>query len=572
MRRRALRADRRGGRIGSSLQDFRDAVASRGADAMAEALIARHNKRMLNLAGAADSLSPEVLAPLTPLFPMDVIAGQLGMPPSRHPSDYGDSWLAHLGWGMDSAAVAARYLLCGQIVGASIVCRSQLERWTANVAADEGMPRLENESTVEWMDKVMASAAATERIIGAGPIGSESELLSDEHAGEHEKGVGGDFAAMSELLHGRGDLLGLVHWEARHLLDPSAKPAETSLEILLRPIRLSLRRVRVGLSTAAEDRSLTQFAGLLRSVIDSKYDALGLRNSQAMLFPLEPMALSDEGVERAMEGLVARYSRALRTPIDDNRPADTPPEILPALAFAERRYRALLWARRALTFEKRMLGDSFDADGLAATMTEMVFAAECAGVLAGWIQEERSDREVSDAFVVASSAMRSTVWMWLEDDDRAMGCARTVLEMIARLRVWRTKRQRAQRLEAENRTTPRDWVEAAGWRRLLILNRALGELAHGAPARDVARARETLVLLQLGAETEIATRIGRTHAVVLLTHLLQVECGRWTEELDATLGTCYWEITRLDPSNLESGIEPLLRHAWTFNTAKRTST
>lgn len=561
--RHAGKADRRGLRVGTTLSAHVDAVRRRGADGLAEALIARHNRRMANLNGAARHFSPNAFAVLHPMMIMDTASWQLGQRVLKHPCDYGATWLEHLGWAADSASIAIRYLLCGQVIAASVVARSQLERWTENASVNAQMPQLEGEATAAWIDRLMSPVEESGRVLEQpeAPIAVASEVGTLFSDAANPEPVGQDYEAMSEVLHGRGPLLSLVRWEAQGLLAPGTQPSADEIGGVLRPLQVALRRVREGLAAAALDRGYSFTAERLATVTEVRNDGVAIQNVQALLFPLEPMALNSESLARA-SGEVADQYRA----IVEGRPGpDLPAEVIPALAFGERRYRAHHFSRRALQHEAAVLGEKFDDEAISETLTEMVFAAECSASLASWVEPERI--ELSDAFAAGSSALRSTVWMWLEDDDRAMGCGRTVLEMVARLRTFRLKPQKAAQLAAQPRTTPRDWIDAAGWRRLSLLNSALGDLAH-APRR-AASARQTLVMLQIDPDSELASKTGRTSAVNMLIFLLQVECGRWVDSLDATLGAAFWEVVRLDPTTADQGLEPIMRHAWNLRTARR---
>jgi hypothetical protein len=135
-----------------------------------------------------------------------------------------------------------------------------------------------------------------------------------------------------------------------------------------------------------------------------------------------------------------------------------------------------------------------------------LLTSEVAGLLCAWSGEGC----VSGAAAAISTSIRSAYWLWLEDDDRALGVLRTTLEQTARLRTWRRRPHKAQKLEASERTTPRDWLEAAGWRRLEALNRALGEMAHARIGSRWHGARALLAQLQpsFSAETSIYTARG----------------------------------------------------------------
>lgn len=84
--------------MGTTLAAHADAVRRRGADGLAEALIARHNRRMANLDATARHFSPNAFAVLHPLLVMDTASWLLGQRVLKHPCDYGATWLEHLGW------------------------------------------------------------------------------------------------------------------------------------------------------------------------------------------------------------------------------------------------------------------------------------------------------------------------------------------------------------------------------------------------------------------------------------------------------------------------------------------
>ncbi|HKR49384.1 MAG TPA: hypothetical protein VJT72_07355 [Pseudonocardiaceae bacterium] len=125
--------------------------------------------------------------------------------------------------------------------------------------------------------------------------------------------------------------------------------------------------------------------------------------------------------------------------------------------------------------EAQQTGKPIDAGYLIGRENRLVIVAEVLALIGLW----RTDCENAQAAAaVASSALRSAFWLWLEDDDRAMGILRIALESLARLRTWFRNERKATKLQSRMKTTPRDWLDAAGWSRLQSLNLALGELAH----------------------------------------------------------------------------------------------
>lgn len=160
-----------------------------------------------------------------------------------------------------------------------------------------------------------------------------------------------------------------------------------------------------------------------------------------------------------------------------------------------RRLRAIAWAIKAFDEEKQQVG-RLNPEVIETKEFAYVIIAETAGVLARWL-----GGSISDALVAASGALRAAYWLWLEDDDRSMILARTVVEQAARLRTWRLKPEKAALLEVQP-TSIRDWLQAAGWRRLSILNRSLGEFAHVSMKSKWSGAREALAEIQLRDSTE----------------------------------------------------------------------
>jgi hypothetical protein len=166
--------------------------------------------------------------------------------------------------------------------------------------------------------------------------------------------------------------------------------------------------------------------------------------------------------------------------------------VMALFAFLRRRQRAAADAEQAYRAEQRFLGDEYRPDTVTTRESLMAECAEMAALLAKWAASlnERA------ALLTAASALRSAFFLWLEDDDRSMAATRTVLECVARLRAHRVKPQRAMRVEAAGSSaTPRDWFEAAGWRRLNLLTKSLGELSHFRMEARWGGARDALVAI-----------------------------------------------------------------------------
>jgi hypothetical protein len=218
-------------------------------------------------------------------------------------------------------------------------------------------------------------------------------------------------------------------------------------------------------------------------------------------------------------------------------------------------------ASAALKTEENLLGDQFDEDNLRGLTMQALLAAEMSAVLALWLRE-RCQFEPASALATCSTALRSAVWLWLEDDDRAMGCLRVLIEQMARARAWRVKPAAAAKLEAREETTPRDWIERSGWRRLGVLLRALGEFAHGANPSHWETARDVLVALNPNPDREIAQHSGRTNCVASLVVMLDAECEYWLADFDSVLAQAFWDVTGRTRKESHAETESTMLRSW----------
>jgi hypothetical protein len=122
-----------------------------------------------------------------------------------------------------------------------------------------------------------------------------------------------------------------------------------------------------------------------------------------------------------------------------------------------------------------------------AKLFRFIAIAQAARLAARW----GSARD-ADAMRMAAAALDSAWTLWLEDTNQAMACVRAVLEHTAAARCWRLRPDSAQQL-ADRQAPPSRWIERAGWKRLSVLNQALGEFAHLAVRTEWGQARNTLL-------------------------------------------------------------------------------
>jgi hypothetical protein len=401
-------------------------------------------------------------------------------------------------------------MLAGQFLGAAVIARSQLERWALNVAHDAKVTQLPGESTADYYDRLWAALEPTTAsfILSEDnrPSSPEVKLVT---TGEVVK-PGLLFDAVSEFLHGRGPGVAAARVEACDLLKP--RYDRTCLEFgeqLLDLIELSVDRVRNCVCTALAQRGdqnravgLFEISRVTESAGDEPYPAWSL-------WPFDPRTgLARDTVEQLREN--AALMDRVR---DGEKPARRlyRNDEISNIFFLDSRARSAEFALRAFETEATLNGGQLDMRGLHGRQQAVVLAAEILALLSKWDSRE----EASAAAAVASSALRSALWLWLEDDNRAMAALRVVLESLARLRAWNTKPARALKLESRGPATNTvRWLYEAGWKRLRPFNKALGELAHTRVDSRWMGARSLLVALQPpDDQSEHAFLTGRGYAL-----------------------------------------------------------
>jgi hypothetical protein len=452
---RVRQAERRGRRTRPTPLAYDRLARRRGGAGVAESLIARSNTRWRNLRQSHDFIAALTIPRFGRAVAIDHALHQFGLDPELpYVSDPGPGWLPMIRWGVDSVAQALRLLFSGQVLGAASLVRGQVERWTFNRANALGSPQEDGESNADFISRTWR---------GAWPIRMDPGWL---------------YRVTSDALHGRGDFVPGIRWEACHLcvwpFPPEALPSVVGTSYFS---DLVLQQCLAACLDLAHDHNASDLEALLLqwppdiAPIHSRI----AQEFYAQLFPLTLEALLPH---RAI--VPASASSAYYTLIADQLPADHSGRTgLVAMAWLSRRGRAVVGAIDAFGEEAKMLGQpGVDAAPLSRRLAHYTIVAETAALVARWIQSPHGD-----ALAVGSTALRSAFTLWLEDDSRAMILARTALESAARARTWRLKPAKAARLELRGpRTSTSDWLAAAGWRRLHLMNRALGELAHIAPA------------------------------------------------------------------------------------------
>jgi len=507
---------------------------------------------MLRIDTLPDWFRGEIMSAITPIAQLDRALREMGANPTRPPSFRGGSRIEQLGWGVDSVVATARLLLCGQIAGAAVLARNQIEVWTAARAAFTGAVRIEGEADSEFIARTwsLPVAPSNRRRASVSLVfdwAGQYALAADaEREHQHVRLRSGRelcpaalWMALSELLHGRA-LAGASIWDASCLDTDMMGDADSATLLVLDALRLSVFHLRNELRVASHDLGLKRATDALRfpsdefSIRDEREEPEVTGRNQLpqptdlVAPPMSYMAplLPEEGLSKAVIAQLAEASEAFEEAMNGRRPAGRPyrdDELITA-AFGWHRLRSAVTAQRALDREKLYLLDRYDPDGLAHRGTTWVVVTEAAALLALWLAEGPP----RDAASLMASSLRSSWWLWLEDDDRAMAALRPALEQAARARVWRQKPGKAAKLEV--RSTPRDWLNAAGWSRLGPLNFALGEFSHSGSDSDHEGARALLTAIQDAPDPIEAPFTARRAAIELVTSLIGVEICNYLQD------------------------------------------
>jgi hypothetical protein len=378
------------------------------------------------------------------------------------------------------------------------------------------------------------------------------------------------------LIHGR-DFSVAIGWDSGGLLETRAEvPNEAygAVHLITDALALSIRQIRLATLSLAEVAGKRADVAALAAIgdtfseadpedIDSRPpinspDRRFTRPSLPGLMPLLPSEGLAPGPLSVLEKASWQFEQVLAgwKPNGEFLRDDQ----LLYLDFMWHRNVSAISALKALKLEEEELGDDFDLGSLGSRASQWVIVTEAASLAGRWV----NNQHVAAALSLIGSGLRSAYWLWLEDDDRAMSILRSILEQASRSRAWRTKPEKAAELETRHQTTPRDWLEAAGWRRLAALNRALGEFAHVKPNSRWIVARNLLSELQMNADPESA--IHRAHGASLdfVSLLVARETLAWCEQLSSTLAKTLSSVfTRVGFGEVEHALEAALNHMWT---------
>ena len=198
------------------------------------------------------------------------------------------------------------------------------------------------------------------------------------------------------------------------------------------------------------------------------------------------------------------------------------PQQLAELTFSAHRFSRLLAAANARSQDRKISNERLKIHQHLTPASPYILTAEFAALCALWNQ---SQPEIASAATQISSTLLAGYWLWIEEDDRAMGILRCTLHQAARLRTWHLHPDVARALESRSSTTARRWITMAGWSKFRLLDRALFEFAH---ANRESRLDATAILNdhRNDPENPIAQRVARQAALDTVTVLVAAETLR----------------------------------------------
>jgi hypothetical protein len=282
-----------------------------------------------------------------------------------------------------------------------------------------------------------------------------------------------------------------------------------------------------------------------------------------LLAPLTP----DEGLHTGFVRRTRRYADAFESVARGERPMGRlyRDDELSTVVFGWHRMRSVNSANEALEWERGELGDDFDERNVIGRTVKWSVLSEMAAIVSLWLPGSPQQEAIS----VVASGTRSAYWLWLEDDDRAMAALRCVLEQTARARVHRLKSEKALKLEQQQKTTPRDWLEAAGWKRLTPLNTVLGEFAHTKDQSKWRAAHRLLAEFQTDVDDDAAIYTARGFALDFVASLAASEVASVIDGVSPAIGAAAraaLDRLGLDVDIMSVDVDAQFNHIWSLRT------
>ena len=547
--RATLKAQRRARNVPPTVEAY-ERVAESGPTRLIETLIGRHSIRIDNLDAVAQLSIDHCLKHLMAVCHLDAIFIRQGHQLNQHSPPYESPWPTHLSWSFESTIAALRLMLAGQIVGAAIILRQQLGRWTLLLARADSVVRRRGEPIESFIARAWTQRAMDMLGLYAFDVALDDIFDDlDDHprttgaiGTDHEHvQVDGRPLCPAHVYHTLCELIDAQHADRRvecevmhdFNAEPSPTdthaPAETILDTLtLCMIQMRLAAVTTYVFTTDPDtmRGIPLVSPLPERRPVQQPSEIQLPLSKPVATRLTPAIVPLVDSEFATVGAVAdlwplytEYHAALADRFTAQR---WTPLQLAELTFAAHRFSRLLVTADARAQDRKISGQHLEIQQHLSSASPYILTAEFAAVCALWNQ---SRPQIAAAATQISATLLSGYWLWIEEDDRAMGILRCTLHHAARLRTWHVHPDTAQALQSTSSTTPRRWLSVAGWSKFRSLDRALFEFAH-ANRESRLDAAEILNDHLDDPESPVSQRIARQTALDTVTVLAAAETLR----------------------------------------------
>ncbi|MCP2323345.1 hypothetical protein HDA40_001852 [Hamadaea flava] len=502
--------------------------------------MARHNHRMLVASRTTELIPTSALAGLCHVNRADAILSQFGEIWSLAPDGWihgRQEWPAHVQWGADRYVETIRHLGAGRSLAAAVIARSQLERWTINVADHHGVDPDDDRDTAAWITRVWQVYK------------------------HHDLDMGRAWSELSEFLHGRGSLTAGQQWErsAGEVNRDRLPLGEETRYLHHRIVEIeaaTFAQVRGCVSTLALENGRAHWAQLMRN--DISILSATWHSRPVEIFSHQLDATYANGPWAQKHAAVARgYRLSMKLAAETDRVAHIEPNAAMG-CLIERRMRSVERFRHSLGKEQRLLGDEFDVGTLHTRLFRFIAITEAAELASYWAPEAERI-----ALRLAAGALRSAFHFWLEDTDLSLPCIRTLLEQTCVAHAWRQRPQRAQRVADSTgaRRSPARWIDAAGWKRAAILGKALGEFSHVSLRSRTNGARALLTAIQPDENPHKALT-ARRHALESAAYLLAFEVAERLHAVDPRLADGFrTEVTLMTAEEHLAATEDLLQRS-----------
>ena len=547
--RATLKAQRRARNVPPTVEAY-ERVAASGPTRLAETLIGRHWTRIDNLDAVAQLSIDHCLGHLMSVCQLDAIFIRQGHQLNQHSPPHDSPWPTHLSWSFESTIAALRLMLAGQTLGAAIILRQQLGRWTLLLArADRVVQRrgepIESFIARAWTQRAMDMLGLYTFDVALDDIFDDLDdhprttgAIDTDH--EHVP-IDGRALCPAHVYHTLCELIDAQHNDqpvACHVvrdLDTETSPTDTNgpAETLLDTLALCMIQMRLA---AVTTYVFTTDPDTMRGIplVSPLPERRRIQHPSQIPLPLSkpvttrpppaivPLVDGEVATVGALADLWPLYSEYHAALADRFTAQRWTPQQLAELTFAAHRFSRLLVTADARAQDHKIADKRLKLHQHLTPASPHVLTAEFAALCALWNQ---SRPQIAAAATQISSMLLAGYWLWIEEDDRAMGILRCTLHQAARLRTWHLHPDAAQALQSRSCTTPRRWITMAGWSKFRSLDRALFEFAH-ANRESRLDAAEILNDHRNDPESPISQRAARQTALDTVTVLAAAETLR----------------------------------------------